>query len=288
MELTDLVTIQAVLKRHGFRFSKSLGQNFLTDPSVCPRMALACGADESTGVLEIGPGFGVLTKELSGQAGKVIAVELDESLLPVLGETLDSCRNVEVVPGDVLKLDLAGLLKEKFGGMETAVCANLPYYITSPVLMRFLEERLPVTSLTLMVQKEAAQRLCAPPGSRDCGAVSVAVSYYSKPKILFEVPRTSFYPQPNVDSAVIRLDVLPEPSVKVQSEKAFFALVRAAFGKRRKTVLNSVSSGLGLEKSEVLTALERAAVAPNARVEQLSIGQLAELSNRLEELENEQ
>jgi 16S rRNA (adenine1518-N6/adenine1519-N6)-dimethyltransferase len=288
MELTDLATIRAVLKRHGFRFSKSLGQNFLTDPSVCPRMALACGADESKGVLEIGPGFGVLTRELSMRAGRVVAVEVDESLLPVLGETLSSCRNVEVVPGDVLKLDLAALLEEKFGEMETAVCANLPYYITSPVLMRFLEERLPVSSLTVMVQKEAARRLCAPPGSRDCGAVSAAVSYYSQPRILFEVPRTSFYPQPNVDSAVIRLDVLPEPSVTVKSEKALFTLIRAAFGKRRKTVLNSISSGMGLEKEQVRLALQRATVPPNARAEQLTLPQLAELSDRLEELKNEQ
>lgn len=288
MELTDLATIRAVLKRHGFRFSKSLGQNFLTDPSVCPRMALACGANEAKGVLEIGPGFGVLTRELSARAGKVVAVELDESLLPVLGETLASARNVEVIPGDALKLDLAGLLKEKFGAMETVVCANLPYYITSPVLMRFLEERLPVSSLTVMVQKEAARRLCAPPGSRECGAVSAAVSYYAKPQILFEVPRTSFYPCPNVDSAVIRLDVLQTPSVRVTSEEAFFGLVRAAFGKRRKTVLNSVSSGMGLEKKQVLAALERADIAPNARAEQLSIGQLADLTNRLEELKVEQ
>lgn len=288
MELTDLATIQAVLKRHGFRFSKSLGQNFLTDPSVCPRMALACGADRSMGVLEIGPGFGVLTKELSARAGRVVAVELDESLLPVLEETLASCRNVEVVQGDALKLDLAVLLKEKFGGTKTAVCANLPYYITSPVLMRFLEERLPVSSLTVMVQKEAARRLCAPPGSRDCGAVSAAVSYYARPQILFEVPRTSFYPKPNVDSAVIRLDVLPDPPVVVKSEAAFFALVRAAFGKRRKTVLNSVSSGLGLEKSRVLPALQRAGIPPNARAEQLTLEQLAEFSNRLEELKDEQ
>lgn len=283
MELTDPATIRAVLKRHGFRFSKSLGQNFLTDPSVCPRMALACGAGRDGGVLEIGPGCGVLTKELSARAGRVVAVELDKSLLPVLGETLSPCRNVEVVQGDVLKLDLEKLIREKFGGMKTAVCANLPYYITSPVLMRFLEERLPVVSLTVMVQKEAAERLCAPPGTRACGAVSAAVRYYAEPQILFEVPRTSFYPQPNVDSAVIRLNVLSEPSVKVQSEKAFFALVRAAFGKRRKTVLNSVSSGLGLEKSSVLRALREAGLPPSARAEQLTLPQFAEFSNRLEE-----
>ncbi|MCI1966242.1 MAG: 16S rRNA (adenine(1518)-N(6)/adenine(1519)-N(6))-dimethyltransferase RsmA [Oscillospiraceae bacterium] len=287
MELTDLATIQAVLKRHGFRFSKSLGQNFLTDPSVCPRMAAACAMDGTKGVLEIGPGFGVLTKELSARAGQVVAVELDGSLMPVLAETLTDCWNVEIVPGDVLKLDLAALLKEKFGGAKAAVCANLPYYITSPVIMRFLEERLPVSSLTVMVQKEAARRLCAPPGTRACGAVSAAVSYYTNPQILFEVPRTSFYPRPNVDSAVIRLDVLPEPSVQVKSERAFFALVRAAFGKRRKTVSNSVSTGLGLEKSQVLSALQRAEIPPNARAEQLTMSQLAEFSNRLEEIKHE-
>lgn len=284
MELTDPRIIHAVLKRHGFRFSKSLGQNFLVDPSVCPRMALASGADGSTGVLEVGPGFGVLTRELSRRAAKVVAIELDDSLLPVLSETLAGCPNVRVVPGDVLKLDLAGLLREEFGGGRAVVCANLPYYITSPVLMRFLEERLPVSSLTVMVQKEAGERLCAPPGSRACGAVSAAVSYYAEPEILFEVPRTSFYPQPNVDSAVIRLDVRAGPPVRVASEAAFFALVRAAFGQRRKTVLNSVSSGLGLDKARVLRALQKAGISPSARAEQLTLGELAEFSNGLEDV----
>lgn len=288
MELTDRGTIQAVLKRHGFRFSKSLGQNFLIDPSVCPRMALACGADGETGVLEIGPGFGVLTRELAARAAKVVSVELDESLFPVLGETLADCRNVRVVPGDILKLDLHKLLLEEFGGGRTVVCANLPYYITSPVLMRFLEEKLPVASLTVMVQKEAALRLCAPPGSRECGAVSAAVSYHASPHVLFQVPHTSFYPQPNVDSAVIRLDVLPEPAVRVKSERAFFTLVRAAFGQRRKTVLNSVSSGLGVPKDRVLRALESAGVPPDARAERLTLPQLARLSDELEESYHEQ
>ena len=283
MELTDRRTILAVLKRHGFRFSKSLGQNFLVDPSVCPRMALACGADEGTGVLEIGPGFGVLTKELSARAARVVSVELDESLLPVLSETLAGCRNVTVVSGDILKLDLSKLLLNEFGGGKTVVCANLPYYITSPVLMRFLEERLPVSSLTVMVQKEAALRLCAPPGSRECGAVSAAVSYFAAPRILFEVPRASFYPQPNVDSAVIRLDVLAEPSVRVKDERAFFRLVRAAFGQRRKTVLNSVSSGLGVPKDVVRRALEGAGIPPDTRAERLTLPELAGLSDGLEE-----
>lgn len=282
MDLSDRGTIRALLGRHGFRFSKSLGQNFLVDPSVCPRMAQLCGADRGTGVLEIGPGLGVLTRELSARAGKVAAVELDGRLLPVLGETLADCRNVRVIPGDILKLDLRRLLRDEFGGGKAVVCANLPYYITSPVLMRFLEERLPVSSLTVMVQKEAAERLCAPPGARACGAVSAAVRYHAVPRILFGVPRSSFYPQPNVDSAVLRLDLLPEPAVRVRSERALFALVRAAFGQRRKTVLNSVSSGLGLPKERVLRALESAGVPKEARAERLTLREFARLSDELE------
>lgn len=283
MELTDLSTIQAVLKRHGFRFSKSLGQNFLIDPSVCPRMARECGADHHSGVLEVGPGFGVLTRELAGQAAKVVAVELDRDLFPVLEETLDGCSNVKVIQGDILKLDLRKLLEEEFGGMKSGLCANLPYYITSPVIMRFLEERLPVESLTVMVQKEAAERLCAPPGSRSCGAVSAAVSYYAEPSVLFQVPRTSFYPQPHVDSAVIRLKVRRKPPVRVLSEKALFALIHAAFGKRRKTILNSVSTGMALDREKVLRALNAAEIPAVFRAEQLTLEQFAELSNRLEE-----
>lgn len=281
VELSDLGTIRAILSRHGFQFSRSLGQNFIIDPAVCPRMAELCGAGKESGVLEVGPGVGVLTKELSARAAKVISVELDRSLEPVLKETLADCPNVKIVWGDVLKIDLHKLIREEFAEKNVYVCANLPYYITSPVVMRFLEEKLPVSALAVMVQKEAAERLCAEPGTRACGSVSAAVRYYSEPEILFEVPRSCFYPQPNVDSAVIRLNILKKPAVSVKNEKAFFTLVKAAFGQRRKTAVNSISAGMALPKDRVAAALESAGASPTARAEQLTMEQLAQLANLL-------
>ncbi len=279
--LSDISTIKSILSRHGFNFSKSLGQNFLIDPSVCPRMAEECGADTNTGVIEVGPGVGVLTCELAKRAGKVIAVELDKKLLPVLSETLAEFKNVTIRNDDILKVDLQELIQTEFAGMDVIVCANLPYYITSPVIMRLLEEKLPIQSLTVMVQKEAAERICAMPGKRECGAVSVAVRYYAEPEILFPVKRTSFLPAPHVDSAVIRLTVRPSAEIAVRDEKQFFSVVKAAFGQRRKTVLNSVSAGLSLSKEKVGTALQRAQIAPTARAEQLSMEQFSQLANAL-------
>ncbi len=283
MDLSDIATVRQLLSRHGFRFSHSLGQNFLADASVCPRMAQLCGAGRDSGVLEIGPGVGVLTKELSARAGKVVAVELDRALEPVLKETLADCRNVRVVWGDVMKLDLAELFRAEFAGREVFVCANLPYYITSPVVMRFLEERLPVSALTVMVQKEAAGRLCAEPGTRAAGAVTVAVRYFADPEILFPVPRTLFFPQPNVDSAVIRLTVRKEPPVEAPDEKAFFAVVKAAFGQRRKTAANSIAAGLCVPKERVASALRQAEIRPDARAEQITMRQFAALSMLLQQ-----
>ncbi len=279
--LSDLSTMREILSRHGFTFSKALGQNFLINPSVCPRMAELCGADAESGVLEIGPGMGVLTRELAKRSKKTVAVELDTRLLPVLAETLADYPNASVVQGDVMKLDLHQLIKEEFPGMQVAVCANLPYYITSPVIMKILEEKLPITALTVMVQKEAADRICAKPGTRACGAVSAAVQYYAEPEILFQVSRGSFMPAPNVDSTVIRLNVRPQPPVELRSEEAFFRLVKAAFGQRRKTALNAVSAGLGLPKAQVAEAMERAGIAPNARAEQMTLEMLASFSNEL-------
>ena len=240
-------------------------------------MAEECGAGPESGVLEIGPGIGVLTAELAKRAKRVVSIELDTRLLPVLEETLAPFQNVKIVNGDVMKLDLHRLLTEEFPGMRVDVCANLPYYITSPVIMRVLEEKLPVSSLTVMVQKEAAQRLCAPPGTRACGAVSAAVQYYAEPKLLFEVGRGSFMPQPNVDSAVVRFSVRSAPPVEAE-ERSFFALVRAAFGQRRKTVSNSVSALMGLPKDAVQEACAEAGISPTARAEQLSMEELAALS----------
>lgn len=267
--------------RHGASFSKGLGQNFLINPSVCPRMAENSCTDDVAGVIEVGPGIGVLTYELSKTFEKVVAVELDKRLLPILDETLSECGNVKVINGDVMKIDLAGLIESEFGGKKVAVCANLPYYITSPVIMRLLEEKLPVSSITVMVQKEAAERLCAVPGTRACGAVSAAVRYYAQPEILFGVSRGSFLPPPNVDSAVIKLNVLCEPPVKADDEKAFFRLVKAAFGQRRKTVCNSVASGMSLPKDRVKEALVRAGIKENARAEELTMEQFCSLSNQL-------
>ena len=255
--LSDLTTVRAVLSRHGFSFSKALGQNFLIDSTVCPRMAEAAVCSPADGVLEIGPGIGVLTAQLGLRAKKVVAVELDKRLLPVLEETLGEFDNIEVVNGDVLKLDLASLIKEKFADCKrVSVCANLPYYITSPVIMRLLEERLPLSQIVVMVQKEAAERLCAAVGTREAGAVTVAVQYYAEAEKLFSVGRNCFVPSPNVDSAVMRLAVREQPEFPVKDEKFFFKMVKAAFAQRRKTAQNGISAGLGLPKEQVAEALE--------------------------------
>lgn len=279
--LSDPGHIKEVLSRHGFHFSKALGQNFLINPGVCPRMAAECGAQGCKGVIEVGPGIGVLTWELSQVAEKVCAIELDSRLFPVLEETLAGRDNVKLVPGDVMKLDLHQLIQQEFGGGPVCVCANLPYYITSPVILRLLEEGLPITSITVMVQKEAAQRLCAAPGERECGAVSVAVHYRSQPKLLFQVGRGSFLPPPKVDSAVLRLDLRQEPPVSVADEDWFFRVSRAAFAQRRKTAANSLSATLGLPKPQVEQALAAAGAPENVRAERLTLEQLAALANAL-------
>jgi len=279
--LSDISTIREVMEKNGFSFSKALGQNFLINPSVCPRMASMSGAADCAGAVEVGPGIGVLTYELSQVAKKVVSIELDKRLLPVLDETLADCGNVKILNADVMKVDLHKVIEEEFGGQEVAVCANLPYYITSPVIMRLLEEHLPISYVTVMVQKEAADRLCAKPGTRACGAVSAAVQYYAEPEILFDVSRGSFMPAPNVDSAVIRLKIRKTPAVDVADEKLFFRLVKAAFAQRRKTAVNSISNTMGLKKADVTGAFETAGIEVNARAEALTLEQFAALTNCL-------
>ena len=281
MELSNIGTIKDILGRHGFTFSKSLGQNFLINPSVCPKMAEQSGAKKGVGVIEVGPGIGVLTCQLAERADRVVAVELDKRLLPVLDETLAEYDNIKIINDDILKIDLKKLIETEFSGMEVVVCANLPYYITSPVIMKLLEDRLPINALTVMVQKEAAQRICAEVGSRQSGAVTVAVNYYAKPQILFGVSAGSFMPAPKVDSAVIRLDILKEPCVQVEDEELFFKVVKAAFSQRRKTLPNSLSAGLQISKLAVTNALNRANVPVNYRAEQLTMEQLAKISNAI-------
>lgn len=281
MELSNIGTIKDILGRHGFTFSKSLGQNFLINPSVCPKMAEQSGAKKGVGVIEVGPGIGVLTCQLAERADRVVAIELDKRLLPVLDETLAEYDNIKIINDDILKIDLKELIETEFSGMEVVVCANLPYYITSPVIMKLLEDRLPINALTVMVQKEAAQRICAEVGSRQSGAVTVAVNYYAKPQILFGVSAGSFMPAPKVDSAVIRLDILKEPCVQVEDEELFFKVVKAAFSQRRKTLPNSLSAGLQISKLAVTNALNRANVPVNYRAEQLTMEQLAKISNAI-------
>lgn len=282
--LSDIGEIKRIMESSGFSFSKALGQNFLVNPSVCPRMASMCGADENCGVLEVGPGIGVLTNELCKVAKKVVAVELDKRLPEILAKTLADHDNVKIVSGDIMELDLHKLIKEEFDGMDVVVCANLPYYITSPVIMKLLEERLPIKALTVMVQKEAADRLCAQMGSREAGAVTAAVRYYSEPKLLFKVSAGSFMPAPKVDSAVIRLDVLPDTPVDVKDEKLYFRVVRGAFSQRRKTVANSLSSVLGIDKATVAKAIELAQINPMARPEQMQLSDFAAVANALWEV----
>lgn len=283
MNLTDISTIKELLSRHGFHFSKAMGQNFLINPSVCPKMAELCGAAPGVGVLEIGPGIGVLTKELSARAERVAAIELDRRLPPLLRETLKGRPNVSIIEGDALKLDLAAILEREFPGLEAVVCANLPYYITSPMIMHLLESRLPVKSVTVMVQLEAARRLCARPGTREAGAVTLAVHYYSEPKLLFPVSRGSFLPAPNVDSAVIRMDIRPEPPAGVRDEALLFRIIRLAFAQRRKTVHNAVGSDPAFGKAHTADALSRAGLSPTARAEQLTLEDFIRLSNLLAE-----
>lgn len=269
--LSDINVIKDVMTRHGFNFSKSLGQNFIVNPTVCPKIAEMGGADENTGVIEIGAGVGVLTVELAKRAKKVVCIEIDKRLLPVLDETLADFDNIEIVNEDVLKVDLHKLIEEKFAGMRVVVCANLPYYITSPIIMMLLESDLPIDSVTVMVQKEAGDRLCAEVGSRDAGAVTVAVNYYAEARKLFDVSRGSFMPSPNVDSMVIRLDLRKDRPIELSDEKKFFRLVKAAFGQRRKTASNSISSGMGIPKGEVIAALERAGFEANIRAEKFTM-----------------
>ncbi len=282
--LSNIGVIKDILSSHGFTFSKKLGQNFLINPSVCPRIAEMGNAQKGFGVIEIGPGIGVLTNELCKRADKVVAIEIDDRLIPILNKTLAEHKNVKIINDDVMNVDLKKLIEEEFSGLEVAVCANLPYYITSPIIMMLLESRLPIKTITTMVQKEAGQRLCAPIGTRDMGAVTVAVNYFSKAKILFNVSRGSFMPAPNVDSCVIQFELNDTPPA-VNDEKYFFKVVRGMFSQRRKTILNCVSGSLGISKDIVLKAIEQTNLKPSARPEELSMNELIAFSENLKALD---
>ncbi len=276
--LTNINVIKSILEKHGFSFSKGLGQNFLINPDICPKIAEMGNAAPGNGILEIGTGFGTLTAELAKRADKVVAIEIDTRLLPILDETLCDFNNVKIINDDVMKCDIKKIITDEFAGMDVSVCANLPYYITSPIIMMLLENNLPIKSITVMVQKEAAQRLCAKVGSRESGAITVAVNYYADVKKLFSVSRGSFMPAPNVDSAVIRIDLKDTGKLDKETEDAFFKIVKYAFAQRRKTLLNSLSAQMNIEKDKLVTILESININPSVRVEQLDINQLKSLA----------
>lgn len=281
-DLCDYRTVERLLKKYGFSFSKALGQNFLIDEEVCPKMAENLGADKKTAVIEVGPGIGVLTKELCRVSGRVAAIELDKRLYPVLSETLGNFDNFELIEGDAMKLNLKELIDERLSEFDDVkFCANLPYYITSPLIMRLLEERLPISEIVVMVQKEAAQRLCAEMGTRNAGAVTAAVKYYGDAQILFEVGRDSFMPSPKVDSAVIKITLNKGSKYSVSDEKTFFSLIRAAFAQRRKTLVNSLSNSLNISKNDITNALLKLSLNPNIRAEELTMEDFVNLFDLL-------
>lgn len=280
MGLCDLNEIRDILGRHGFQFSKSLGQNFLTAQWVPERIAAECGADKDSGVVEIGPGMGCLTAELSKVAQRVVSVELDRALFPVLAETLVDCPNVEVVHGDVLKTDLTVLVQEKLDGLPAHACANLPYYITTPAIATLLDCGA-FRSVTVMVQREVAQRVCAQAGTSDYSAFSIYVQYHAQAEILFDVPADCFVPRPKVDSAVLRLVPRDKPAVEVADEKLFFAIVRAAFNQRRKVLSNAAAPAFGgrLDKHALTALITSCGLDERVRGERLTLQNFADLTN---------
>ena len=280
MNLCDKRDIDALLNRHGFRFSKALGQNFLIDAAVPREIAAASGADESCGVLEIGPGIGCLTNELCKLSGKVVSVELDRRLFPILGETMGEYSNFTLIPGDIMSIDLCQLVRERFAGLRPILCANLPYNITTPVLTRLVECG-SFDSLTVLIQKEVAQRICAAPGTAEYGAFSLLMQYYTVPELLFTVPPACFTPAPKVTSAVVRCKTRTAPAVEVSDTAAFWRTVRSGFALRRKTLVNSLQTGWNLPKEVLLQAVTACGFAPEIRGERLGAEDYARLTEEL-------
>lgn len=274
--------IKELLQNHGFRFSKSLGQNFLIDGNIIDKICDGAKITEKDNILEIGPGIGTLTQELCNRANKVVAIEIDNRLIPILEDTLSPYENVDIINDDILNIDLINLVKNRFDNSEVKVVANLPYYITTPIIMKLLEDRVKLDSIVVMVQKEVAQRMNASPGGKDYGALSVAVQYYCEPEIIVNVPKTVFMPMPNVDSAVIALKVHKSPRINVDDEVLFFKIVKTAFGKRRKTLSNSLSTGgLGIEKKDIVRILEKLNIDPKRRAETLDIEEFAKITKEI-------
>lgn len=279
MDLTSPRTIRSIQEQFGFTFKKGLGQNFLTSRDVLEKIADA--AEIEKGVIEVGPGFGVLTSQLAQNADKVVTIEIDERLLDVLDYTLAEYDNVKIINEDILKLDLRKVIDEEFNGESVSIAANLPYYITTPIITKLLEEKLPIKNIVVMVQKEVAQRLSAEPATKDYGAITVLCRYYTIPSIVTNVPSSLFIPPPKVDSAVLKLRVLDRPSVEVKDEKTFFKVVKAAFSQRRKTLLNCLCSAFPVSKDRMSTLLEESGIQPTRRGETLTLEEFATVADAL-------
>lgn len=278
--LSDIKIIKSILEKHGFKFTKSLGQNFIITPNICPKMAEFCCDNEKSGILEIGPGIGVLTIELAKRFQKVVSVEIDTNLIPILSETTTDFENIKIINKDILKVDLNQLYKTEFLNCEeVAVCANLPYYITSEIVMYLLENNPGFKSLTFMVQKEAAERICANFGTKESGAISASIRFYGEPKILFNVSKGNFIPSPKVDSSVIKIDINSDISSKIKNKEKFFQIIKATYSKRRKNILNSISMYFKIPKEKILKILNSANVDPNARPEQLKLEDFINISD---------
>ncbi|MCD8220013.1 MAG: 16S rRNA (adenine(1518)-N(6)/adenine(1519)-N(6))-dimethyltransferase RsmA [Ruminococcus sp.] len=284
MNLTDIATVKLLLERHGFHFSKKLGQNFLINPTVCLRIAEMGGAAPGHGILEIGPGIGTLTQQLAMRADRVTAIELDQRLLPILQETVGSFDNLHVLHGDILQYQIPELFEQEFPNMPVSICANLPYYITTPILIHLLESGAAFESITVMVQKEVAEKLCADVGTRQSGVITVAVHYHGTVKLLFPVSRGSFLPPPNVDSAVIQIRTEKKYDALTKNQPHFFAMVRNGFSQRRKTLVNALSATMGYPKPILIEALQKLGVSETIRIEKLPMETLIALSNLLFEM----
>jgi 16S rRNA (adenine1518-N6/adenine1519-N6)-dimethyltransferase len=284
-KLTDISYLKEIINDFDFNFSKSLGQNFLINPSVCPKIAEMGNAKKGFGIIEIGTGIGTLTVELASRAEKVLAIEIDNRLLSILGKTLKDYNNIKIINEDVMKVDLHKIIDDEFKNMDVAVCANLPYYLTSPIIMMLLESKLPIKSITVMVQKEAAQRICAKVGTRESGAITVAVNYYAETEKLFDVSRGSFMPSPNVDSSVIKITLRDNTHfLNEEDESFFFKIIKSAFSQRRKTIVNAVSSMMNIEKQKIINVLGELNIKATVRVEEMDMEALYTFSTALKKL----
>ena len=284
INFTDINEVRNILNEYDFNFSKSLGQNFLIDSTVCPRMAEICGASDECGVIEIGTGIGTLTSELAKKGGKVVTMEVDKKLYPIIDKTLADFDNIKVLHQDAMKSDLKKIIVEEFESKDVAVCANLPYYITSPILMFLLESGIQWRNITVMIQKEVADRICAEPGKKNTGAITYAIRYYGKAEKCFTVPSDSFVPPPKVNSSVMK--ITPDSSLNelVENPKTYFSLVRAGFAQRRKRFTNSVSANLGIDRETITNILRKLEIDENVRIEQMTAEEVASVANEINKI----